>query len=235
MDIVYILGTGSVWEDNEIRFSLRSVVKNVLDLENVFVIGERPKWLRTAIWIPCSDPYSQKWKNGYHKISRACREPAISDEFLLMNDDFFFFKPIKAKEYPFYYNDPLCRSNPHCSRKFLTTKSKTAAELRRHHKGTLDFSLHRPLRYQKRLFLDMPQPSFEWLGFSPRSFYVNYYNFRGTKCREPLISPLQKEKDFERFASEYTDFSIFTATARSSVFRSWIKKRFPKPSRFEAQ
>ncbi len=44
IDLVYILGKGSKWSDNEIRFSLRSIEK-YFDYRKIFIIGEKPESL----------------------------------------------------------------------------------------------------------------------------------------------------------------------------------------------
>ena len=40
MDVVYILGKGSVWKDNEIRYSLRSIEKHLTGFDRVFIVGQ---------------------------------------------------------------------------------------------------------------------------------------------------------------------------------------------------
>lgn len=233
MDVVYILGSGSVWDNNEIRFSLRSVFKNVLDLGKVFIFGERPDWLQNVSHHFYPDPYPLKWRNAYYKISAACNYFDVSDDFLLMNDDFFIVKPIYAKDYPYYYSVPLGSRNALLSSKFRTTLKETGRHLLKYKRPFLSFSVHRPIRYNKKSFLNMPIPVDSFRGFSPRSFYCNYYGVRGIKCKDPLLSPLMKEKDFDHLTSDLTDFSIFSSTARSAVFHNWIKKKFPFASPFE--
>ena len=44
MDIVYILGNGSKFNNEEIRYSLRSLEKFV-NFDRVFIVGECPKFL----------------------------------------------------------------------------------------------------------------------------------------------------------------------------------------------
>lgn len=233
MDIVYILGKGSVWENNEIRYSLRSVFKNVLDLDNVFIIGERPEWLKNIYHIVAKDPYPVKWKNAYHKISIACNSKKISSDFLLMNDDFFITKEIQAKNYPYYYNRFLRSKIKTHTKRFLTSRENTAEKLEFLEKDFLNFCVHRPFIYNKEKFKNLPKISFKILGFSVRSFYANYYNVPAIKSKDPLLSPLKSKKDFDKLTRNLTDFSIFSATARSPIFRNWIRDKFPEPSPFE--
>jgi len=233
MDIVYILGTGSVWQNNEIRYSLRSVEKNISDLGNVFIVGEKPDWIQNVFYLPHPDSHSEKWKNGFFKIRRACLEEKISNTFLLMNDDFFIIKKIEAESYPYYYNGLLSYSEKLHSKKFQTTRAMTAETLGYNNRGLLNFSIHRPFKYNKEMFYHLPGIPLHLKGFSVRSFYANYYNVPAVPSKDPLISPLRSGKDFERIVSGYSDFSIFSSTARSPAFHNWIRSLFPDPSSFE--
>jgi len=57
IDVVYPLGSGSAWDNNELRYSLRSLENNLLDLGRVFVVGQRPPWLVEAVHIPMEDTH----------------------------------------------------------------------------------------------------------------------------------------------------------------------------------
>jgi hypothetical protein len=73
IDVVYILGKGSTWSDNEIRFSLRSVDIN-LEHRGVFIIGDKPDFINTKhlTHIPAEDIHTEKLKNALHKLKIAC-------------------------------------------------------------------------------------------------------------------------------------------------------------------
>ena len=233
MDIVYILGSGSTWQDNEIRYSLRSVEQNVKDLGNVFVVGEKPDWLQNIIHIACPDSYGIKWRNAYTKISLVCKNSELSDEFLLMNDDFFILKPIMASEYPYYFSSVLTQAGSIAKAKFLTTPEKLASHVSFYGKMVRNFSVHRPIRYDKNKFLAMPKLDLAMTGFSVRGFYGNYYGLPAIQCRDITLSPLMKETDYDKATDNRTDISIFSETARTASFQNWIKSKFPLPSRFE--
>ena len=89
MDAVYILGSGSLAGNEEIRFSIRSLCENMLDLRNLYIIGEDPGFLHDFEHVVMLDSSKERHVNAYFKVLRACGLPELSDEFLLMNDDFF--------------------------------------------------------------------------------------------------------------------------------------------------
>jgi hypothetical protein len=55
MDLVYVLGSGSRWGDNELRYSLRSVEKHLKGYNNVYLVGDKPDWVRNVTHIPKQD------------------------------------------------------------------------------------------------------------------------------------------------------------------------------------
>ena len=103
MDLLYPIGTGSKWKNHELLFSLRSVEKNLKGVGRVFVVGEKPEFLSSkAMHIPCSDldsPQVNPTLNVIIKIQAAI-EAGISENFLLMNDDFIILKAIHCQSMP---------------------------------------------------------------------------------------------------------------------------------------
>jgi hypothetical protein len=74
IDVVYTLGTESSWQDNELRYSLRSLERNFPDLGRVWIVGHKPAWLTGVVHIPMADVHKQnKDANLIDKILAACR------------------------------------------------------------------------------------------------------------------------------------------------------------------
>lgn len=87
-DVVYVLGKGSVWCDNEIRYSIRSFRKHFRDLRNIVIVGECPVWLRDVIHIPVQDNHAViKDSRMMLKLAEACKDPRVSDRFIFCTDD----------------------------------------------------------------------------------------------------------------------------------------------------
>ncbi|MFB9661599.1 hypothetical protein ACFQS3_02655 [Glycomyces mayteni] len=101
MDIVYPVGPGDrPW----LRHSLRSLVN--LPHDRVYVVGELPDWVNpdTATHLPTKQ-FSHKWQSSQHNLLTAANHPEVSDDFVLMNDDFFVTRPIA--EVPTLYRGDL--------------------------------------------------------------------------------------------------------------------------------
>jgi hypothetical protein len=88
IDVVYVLGRGSIWMDNEIRYSIRSFKKHFRDLRNIIIVGECPYWLRDVIHIPVQDNNAfVKDSRMLLKLAEACKDPRVSDQFIFCTDD----------------------------------------------------------------------------------------------------------------------------------------------------
>jgi len=99
-DLVYILGTGSKWGNNEIRFSIRSFVKHFNDLRNVVVVGELPNFLRGVIHIPYPDKKNvNKDCRMMLKILAACKDSRVSENFILCTDDTVLLKDLNFEDF----------------------------------------------------------------------------------------------------------------------------------------
>lgn len=107
MDILYIVGSGSNWNNNELKYSLRSIEKNCKNIDRVMIIGEKPKFLNDKIeYAYCYDRYGPvlAHKNIYYKIQYAIKVFHL-DHFLISSDDHFYIKPTDFNNYPIYYRN----------------------------------------------------------------------------------------------------------------------------------
>lgn len=108
MDLVYKIGLKCEWENyNELRYSIRSAVKHVLDLEKIVIVGYKPYWLTNVLHIQAADPYlSNKDGNLINKMIIASMHPEVTKQFLNMSDDNYFLADTNIKFFlePIYNN-----------------------------------------------------------------------------------------------------------------------------------
>lgn len=108
MDILYVVGNGSKWDNNELRYSLRSIDMHGENIGNVYIVGFKPRFVNDNVrYIRCDDPYDKKHKNIMHKIRYAIENSDISDHFLISSDDHFYIKDVDFDNYPVYYTREL--------------------------------------------------------------------------------------------------------------------------------
>lgn len=100
VDVVYPLSNGSTWQDNELRYSLRSLDKFARNLGRVFVVGRKPAWLTGVVHIPARDnPMVNKDANIINKI-RLAIAAGISERFIFASDDQFLAAPVDLATLP---------------------------------------------------------------------------------------------------------------------------------------
>jgi hypothetical protein len=109
MDVLYPLGTGSLYRNYELRLSLRSL--RHIDHDRVFIIGSHElKWLQRLTFIKYPDVKKFKQLSVINKILFMCRpESELSEDFILMNDDFYFLQKQAVKSFCGFQSLPELR------------------------------------------------------------------------------------------------------------------------------
>jgi hypothetical protein len=211
MDVVYPLGFESLSDDDELRFSLRSLERNMRDLGNVYIYGQLPDWIKNVVHVPMPDDNADPRVNVRRKILSAANNPAISTDFLLMADDIFALRSFSGEELPFY------------------ATSKGVGSIM----NPLRYTLHLPIRYNREFYAKMPFPEPPPSGHSPRDFYCNFYSAPATPATDCIIKEGAQSAPFDD-QIKGRDFCVIGNTIMTNeLFRLWLLKMFPTPSRFE--
>lgn len=104
MDILYVVGSGSTWSNNELRYSLRSIAKFGRNIERVYLAGYKPAFVSEEVrHIPCTDDSKRKHKNIMHKVLTTIEKSDISNRFLISSDDHFYIRETDFNRLPVYY------------------------------------------------------------------------------------------------------------------------------------
>lgn len=231
MDLVFVLGKGSKWNNTEIRYSIRSAEK-FLSYENIFVVGECPKWLDVT-HIPAIDPYPlNKERNIFHKILTACDDPRISDDFIFMNDDHFILQ--EQKELPNYAAGTL---EGYLKNKRVTTYSisvnNTMFALKKNKLPTTFFDVHCPIVYNKQGIQELRK--YNWGirgGYVIKSLYGNTHKLQGVEMTDlKLKTPTDEEAIKQRIAGRNV-FSI-ADTAINTNLLNVLNELYPYKSKYE--
>lgn len=237
-DIVYVVGSGSKWQNNELRYSLRSLQH--FAHRNVVIVGEKPDWLQNVIHIDVPDMFANvhggKYKNVMKKTIAACEDERVSESFVLMNDDFFFLQDCdEIKPYTIgSLDDQIAKYKSNNRNQYGNALLRTKRILKNN--GIDDpksYAVHYPIVYEKAKFLEMTQ-KFDWLEkpCSWRTIYGNLYAIGEIFRKDPKVN---NEDDLEEFIdTEGMDFlSTSDSVVLLPVFQKWLAARFPNKSHYE--
>lgn len=240
IDVVYVLGTGSPWNNNEIRFSLRALEKNLEGFRKVFVVGEKPEFLQNITHIPCEDIFSSQNADGniITKVLKACKNRGLTSKFLFINDDHIVIKPIRAEEVPPFHKGDLTKQpkeyfeeNFWRGRLFRTRNILVKKGLPAKH-----YDCHTPIVFHKKKFPEVVK-QFEYekgIGYTMKSLYGNIEYQDAPRLSGEKVTLFRPFilRDIEKRVSKAT-FVAFNDTGLSPALKTWLYKMFPAPSKFE--
>jgi hypothetical protein len=228
MDFVYICRDG---ENEELRYSIRSVLNSFPEAK-VWLVGGKPEWY-SGHCVPV-EQNSNKYANALKNLKSLCEHPEISDNFVLMNDDFFIIKKINSIDQ--FYNGLLSDKINRFTQitgssmyiKKLITTNKKLIDLGI--KNPIDYELHTPMPMNKPGLLDVIEKYPECLW---RSMFGNLYNVGGTQMDDVKI--YVNKRHLAR-SNEITDSSIYMSTEDTSLkvmLDKMLRQMLPEPSIYE--
>lgn len=225
MDVVYVCRAG---ENEELRYSIRSVLENA-SVDNVWVIGGKPDWYG-GNFVKVRD-IGGKFKNIRNCIRVACETPEISEDFILMNDDFFILRNQNLGVYYYggvlnkRYEEHLKLAGPN---EYASLLYRTDAVLKKRGiKDPLNYDIHVHMPINKAKMLQVVH-----LPYSIRSYYGNIFNVGGIDIEDVKVysHPL-----FQETSAAIDEDTPFISTEDSSITEvmDMLAERFPNPSQYE--
>lgn len=227
MDFVYICRRG---DNEELRYSIRSVVKNVPDA-NIWLVGEAPPWYEgNLIYVPQS---SDKYTNAQKNMETICSSSELPEEFVMMNDDFYIMKKIKEiphlnggrlKEKCEDYAKRAPRST-YTKRLFNTYKTLKRIGIQ----DPLDYELHVPFPVEKIRLTKAIRYGVLW-----RSVYGNMASVGGDQISDVKVY-LDQYKNPNSFNYKSKDAVFISTEDRTFVMvkKDVLSKKFSTPSKYE--
>ena len=154
---------------------------------------------------------SNRWKNILEKVRTAANIDNISDEFLLMNDDFFMLTEFNGAEFPFY---AVKNGQGGCN-------------------GKNDFSIHCPIRIKKDWYMQLPLTLDMKGDWSPRSFYCNFFGAPAKFTDDCIVREGETMPSFSTQVTGKDWFSISNGTMQNTEMSTWLSYLFPEKSKYE--
>lgn len=246
LDFVYIVKEDEHNED--LRYSLRSIAKYYPE-NKVWIVGYKPSWVKNVNYLHIEQA-GDKWKNSINNILAACNCPDISENFILMNDDFFMIKPTVPIE---MMGNAALGLLSHSIIKYKTSKSpwhdafgQVQVLLKKLNipEPYYDFETHAPLQINKKKFVEvmnLPEVQ-EFMQTSKvlhkRTLYKNYDKPEVITNLPADIKVTQTFDDSESRLKICGWLSVYDKQVGNSKFYSLntlLKTNFPNPGLYEKE
>ncbi len=241
MDILYTLGDGSDWNNNEIKYSLRSLEKFGTGVGRIFIAGpELPEFInpKAVTWIYATDPYGKKHKNILHKIEKAIYQSEIGDHFLLSSDDHFFIRETDFENYPYYKKGNLpSRTTEGKDNEYWKSLVATRQILERFALPVFSSNPHCNTHYDRQAYIEnqlMMNEGFR-VGAEVNCLMGNILAERGEQFidyRDIKISHIESREDILRQLGQSHCFSI-SDSALEEGMKEYLEELYPHKSRYE--
>lgn len=238
MDVLYILGTGSKWEDNELRFSLRSLERFAQNVDRVFLTGDNcPRWVDHShiTYNQCSD-IGDRALNHIHKVRWTLQNTDIGDRFLLNYDDNFLMAPVDIEAYPFYFKSEELPDRTQTGRAYRYSLINARKFLEAHGKPIKNFSVHCPCIYDKAQFLALEEAwkvaEEDECGIAVRSVLLNWAEIKGEYMSDCKLKTVKSKEEASLAIAGRPVFSIHDNSIENGV-AELLTEMFRKPSRYE--
>lgn len=233
MNFLYVLGPleSSAWQNNELRYSLRSLDQSDFKADWVGIVGpEIPAFISGITHIKADiEPDMIKYKNVQRQLLVACERAETPENLILMNDD-FIIRRTPAWDWTPTYTSTISPLNPKKpGSRWFQTVTATGDWLRGHGiQNPLCYEGHTPMPFLKSLAVPVLRALLDQensLQF--RSAYGNLVGMGGklhpnAKRRSPKAWPV--DSPFWSLKGRPTD-------AAKTFLEDWLDK----PSRWEAQ
>lgn len=229
MDAVYIYKAKPCQE--ELRFSLRSIETNLSCYSGkVVVIGDRPRFANDLItWVKFGGLAGSKYDNAYSRIMRAARSANVSEDFILMNDDFIITKPMPRipafaldqtidewiRDYPADMLGPYYQ-------KIVATRKLIGPD-------APSFEVHAPIVYNKARLLALEEKYTLPCGVLLRTLYAHEYGIKPTKLKDRKAKTIAELRRLAPGPFVSTTDEI----GATREFREIMGALFPNPSSYE--
>lgn len=236
IDIVYPLSEGlSHFRNEEIRYSLRSVEKYVKNYRNIYIIGDKPKYLNDKIiHIPFKEnPNFCKERRIMEKFYFATTIQEISDNFLMFNDDYFFREPVNTVSIKSYYKGKLSEAIANRKEGTYTTSLRNTFEaLEQRGFETYNYDMHYPIVYNKQKFQEVMK-SYDWdvrFGYVVKSLYANTLGIEGEYKKD---CKLKMEHNREVILAKIKETDMFSTGEVTRAIINVLNELYPQKSLFE--
>lgn len=245
IDLVYPLSNlsskYSVWDNNEIRYSIRSFETNFKDLGKIFIIGDKPDFLdwsnKRLIHIPFRDISGNKDRNIVNKVLEACQLKDLSSNFIRASDDQLVMRKVDISHFKPLYSIELFGNLT--GNMWHRRLNETYFKLKQAGKERVyKYDNHYPMMYSKLGFIEtIKKFPFVGEGYTINTMYFNNILYSHNKLDLEAVQlrrPVLNLRDFRAIVNENVNFLNYNNKAlREGVLKQFIENTFNMKSKFE--
>jgi hypothetical protein len=234
MDIVIPMNRQSTWNDNELRFALRSLEQHVAH-RRVWIIGYRPDWLKNVEQIKLRDKSYYPAINIHRKIRTACETKDISERFMYMADDHYILPTFDITRTYYHqeiedvlrdHPDPLIRKVVMNTLQVLLDRDTTMRW----------YDLHVPIVYEKEQYL-RTMGQFDWMQPSGYAIKTLYRNMAGDQQHDQEVpdGKVRAPKTYHQLKEFIRDKVVFSSGKYvGDDMIKLLSELYPNPSKYES-
>lgn len=240
MDILYVVGTGSKWNNNELRYSLRSIDKNGVNVGRIFIATETlPKFINpeTVTHVCIRDLGKIKHRNIMDKIECVMNYSDIADDFLLSSDDHFYLRETDFDRYPLYHKGEIQERDENAE--YWLSMRDTKRLLEQHGLTTYSTNPHCNTHFNRPMFMEhsalMKEGKQLRYGAEVNCLMGNLMVAAGVEPVQYDDIKIKKFKDREDLLRQLGDthcFSIYDSALNCGI-KEYLREIFPNKSRWE--
>ena len=238
----------NVGDEDELRFALRSIERNVKFDYKIVIIGDAPKWIdteRVTVLNPelAPEAINPKAFDVIKKMRFACENKEITGKIVMTYDDIVFLNPVKAADMSTPIALGMIPEDPTHpwtgSPAWVQVMQNTIAALKRNKMTMLNFETHLP----RVFFKDKLAALFQKFGFKKRAYmlptlYFNEYHKVVSRLdRNPknIKIGLYFDDDFEKRKEDFKThlFLNWSSSQWTPELKAYLFELFPEKSRFE--
>ena len=234
IDLVIPLSNGSHWQDNEIRYCLRSFDKHFFNLRNVYIVGYKPEFLKNVIHISVDDSFLQnKDANLINKILIACKREELSEVFIRCSDDQLLLQAVTLEDFQPKYLYNLTECDFIKLNRWKKRMKATFEYLEQNNYTTFNYDSHVPISVIKKEFVKiMKSIKIEdgiGKGYCINTLYCNVLDIERNVIKHKVTLEGNKEIDIleDDLFMGYNDIGL------TDELKLLLQQRFFEKSRFE--
>lgn len=220
MVIIPFLSNASGWDDNELRYCLRSICEHIPD-DRVIIVGTPPSWY-TGERMAYNDKKGLAFKtwNIIEKIKLAAPE----GEFIFLNDDIFILAPVCGN----HYKGDLSQTHKGLGTYYRRQVEATIALI-----GDVpDFDTHGPMIMNGKVFKALPWPAYKEPYILLKTFYAYYTHDAGGFYPDLKLTRRYTPAQLIELLEGRLYFSV-SDSGINLALATWLKNRFPQKCKYE--